>query len=652
MFHDFSVLPLSLDHFEERVLDICESVKAGVYTTPIFSMTLVPEGNPVWDKVGKLAKIYCRYRDRLLEFGIESAILVQSSLGHGYPITPNPFLRYVNLTDGEEPFVCCPLDENFIEHFSGVLRTLAALKPAAIMLDDDFRLMMRPGYGCACARHMAEFNRRAGLNMSRAELYRHLTSHKKEDRLSRIFAETQRDSLIKAAKAFRGAIDSVDASIQGINCTSGNICESVEYTNKIFAGKGNPTMVRIPNGIYAPINVRGFSDLMRQSAVCKSKLRHAGIDIILSETDTIPFNRYAKSARYLHSHYTASMLDGLCGAKHWLTRMSAYEPRSGAAYREILAKHRGMYEKLSELSDKIRWVGAASAFVEQFDYDFSSPEKGRHHTNVFAEKVFERMGIPFFYSDEKENAAFLEGDIVSDLSNKKIEELFRGSVFLDGYSAKMLCERGFGHLLGVSVTEWDLGTVTQETFDGTLHTSCTKQKNHKKLTVTDEKTEVLSHNCLRQDGKAKLLAPAVTVLERAEGKITAVFSGSPDAEFDYTEGFAFLNETRKSQLISLLRRAGALPVYVDGDAEICLRAGLLPGGELLLAIFELGIDPLEELPLFLEKTPESIEIMLPDGSFAPVIFKKSGENLYTLNVRVEPLYPVILKITFSKINIL
>lgn len=644
MLYSFSVTPLEENEFENRVNAIIEDVKSGAITTPLFSMSLVPEGNPVWDKVGKLAKIYSRYREKLLESGIESAILVQSSLGHGYPITPNPFSRYLNLTDGQEISVCCPLDEGFIEHFSGVFRTLAALKPAAIMLDDDFRLMMRQGYGCACARHLAEFNRRAGLNMSREELYRHLTSHKKEDRLARIFAETQRDSLIKAAKAFRAAIDSVDAKIQGINCTSGNICESVEYTNKIFAGKGNPTMVRIPNGIYAPINVRGFSDLMRQGAICKTKLRRAGIDIILSETDTIPFNRYAKSARYLHSHYTASMLDGLCGAKHWLTRMSAYEPKSGAAYREILAKHKGMYEKLTELSDKIKWVGANSAFVEQFDYDFSSPEKSRHHTNVFAEKVFERMGLPFFYSDEKENATFLEGDIVTDLSDEKIEELFRGSVFLDGYSAKMLYERGFGHLLGVSVAEWDLGTVSSETYDGTLHTCSTKQKNHKKLTVTDEKTEVLSHNCLRQDGKAKLLAPAVTVLERGEGKITAVFSGTPDAEFNYMEGFAFLNETRKAQLISLLKRADALPVYIDGDAEICLRAGLLPSGELLLAIFELGTDPLDELTLFLKKEPQSIETMLPSGSYAPVDFKKSGENLYTLKTRVETLYPVILKI--------
>ncbi len=191
------------------------------------------------------------------------------------------------------------------------------------MLDDDFRLMLKGGQGCACPLHMAEFNRRTGRSMTREELAVHIASHEEDDPLTQVFRDTQRDSLIKAAKAFRAAVDSVDPTIQGINCTSGHLCESVEYTNKIWAGEGNPTIVRIPNGIYAPITVRGFSDLMRNAAICSSKLKKRGIEIILAETDTIPFNRYAKSARYLHAHYAASILEGLKGAKHWLSRSTA-----------------------------------------------------------------------------------------------------------------------------------------------------------------------------------------------------------------------------------------------------------------------------------------------------------------------------------------
>ena len=268
MLYSYSVTPIAKDHFEERVRDIIDMHKNGVIDMPLFSMTLVPEGDPVWDKAEPFCETYAKYRDALLAEGVPSGILVQASLGHGYKITPNPFRKYIQLIDGQESMVCCPDDEAFLDHFSGVLRRLAMENPKAMMLDDDFRLMMRPGKGCACAYHMAEFNRLAGTNMTREELYAHMQANPKTDRLARIFHQTQRDSLIKAAKRFRAAVDEIDPTIQGINCTSGVICESVQYTNKHFCGKGNPTMVRVPNGIYAPKGVRGFSDTMRMAAIC------------------------------------------------------------------------------------------------------------------------------------------------------------------------------------------------------------------------------------------------------------------------------------------------------------------------------------------------------------------------------------------------
>lgn len=39
------------------------------------------------------------------------------------------------------------------------------------MVDDDFRLLGRSGKGCACPLHMAEFNKRAGTDMTREELW-------------------------------------------------------------------------------------------------------------------------------------------------------------------------------------------------------------------------------------------------------------------------------------------------------------------------------------------------------------------------------------------------------------------------------------------------------------------------------------------------
>ena len=500
MLYNYTVTPLKEDHFEERVEDIIELVQSGVSVMPLFSMTLVPEGNPVWDKVTPLAALFQEYKEALAPHGIPVGILVQASLGHGYEICPNPFQKYKNLSDGREEFVCCPEDPAFIEHFSGVMRTLAEAGPAAIMLDDDFRLSIRPGKGCVCPLHVKEFNRRTGLSVTEDELRAYIAAHPKGDALTRLYTQTQVDSLVKAARAFRAAIDEVDPTIQGINCTSGYFCDSVADTNPIFAGAGNPTMVRLPNGVYAPLSVRGFSALMLEGAVSAAKLKKHGIRILLAETDTIPFNRYGKGAYHLHAHYTASLLDGMKGAKHWLYRSTAFEPDSGRAYRRILSRHAKMYETLATLSDGIRWQGLNSAFLIQEELPYDAAKLSRWHSHDWVVKNIERMGLPFYFSENFEGVTFLEGDIVGDMTDRQLDELFHASVFIDGTAAQALIRRGYGAQLGVDVTEWDGGRVSGECFDADATVACTKQKDLKKLCIRDAAARAISYNYVSEGG--------------------------------------------------------------------------------------------------------------------------------------------------------
>ena len=639
--YTYSITPLNEAMFDQIVEDVKELYFNNVSTVPLFKMTLVPEGNPVWDKVGPMCELYSRFRKKLEPFGVKTGVLVQASLGHGYGITPNPFTKYVNLTDGKEEFVCCPEDDAFIEHFSGVLKRIAMEHPSAVMLDDDFRLTVRPGRGCACERHMKLFNDATGLNFTREQLYEYVTTHPYGDPITVKYLETQRNSLVKAARAFRAALDSVDPTIQGINCTSGPETDSVIYTAPEFAGKGNPTIVRVPNGSYAPRFTRTISSCMCNAARTAGKLKKHGIDVVLAETDTIPFNRYGKSSRFLHSQYACSMLEGLMGAKHWITRFVAGEQRSGKAYRKVLSEHNKFYEKLSEYSQNVKWVGANSMFVEKMYTDYS--QKPYHFEgNSWVIYALERMGIPFYFADENDNTAFLDGDIVKEMSDEQIKALFEGgSVFLAADAAKDICDRGFGEYLGVNVEEWDLGRVSAETFDGTTAVTCTAQKNRMKLVVNNDKTEVLSHNYRANDGKADLLAPAVTVLDRG-GKLTVVYCGTPMCDFNYMEGFAFLNETRKKQFVTLLKRAGCLPVYCDTDNEILFRAGHIADGRLMTFTLDICTDPMDELDLYLEKKPTSAQILNADGTESEVEWEEKGDGIYSFNVRVEPMYPVVL----------
>lgn len=648
MEHLYSVTPLLEDHFDERVKDIVDQYKRGVTTCPLMMMVLVPEGNPVWNKVDRLCELYARYRDALAAEGVPAGVLVQATFGHGNSSTaPAPFQRMIGFADGKEQPVYCPMDDDTLDHLSYAMKRIAMEHPKAIMLDDDVRLLMRPFDGCVCPLHMKEFNRMTEKSMTREELRSYVMAHPDDDPLTLKYVELQRQTLVKAVTRFREAIDSVDPTIQGINCTSGDECDAVIYTNPIFAGKGNPTIVRSPNGTYAPLTTKGFSDTMRRAAVCGSKLRNHGIDIVLAETDTIQFNRYSKNARYLHSHMTASILEGLRGTKHWITRTRGYEMKSGKAFRDILAKHRPFYDELASITEGIRFVGANSAFIEQVNHPFhveKPAHKWRYHPNKWAENVFERMGIPFYYSDRCEKISFLEDRIVRDMSDEQIENVFRGSVVCSIDAALDVIARGYGHLLGVDIEEPDERMRNGETFDGTPYTVCGMQVGSKKIVPRSENVEILSNIFGRVDGGIRIISPAVTLYEREGGVFSVVYSGTPDTNYTYTEAFSMLNETRKKQLLSLIKRAGDLPIYADTDNEICLRAGYVKTGELLAALFIIGHDPEETVRLYLEKEPSEIKKLLPSGSYESISFEHLGDSIYELEVTLEPMYPLVLLI--------
>lgn len=643
MLYTYSVTPLFEDHFEETVRDLVDQYKRKISSCPMFIMKIHAEGTPPWSKARRQSEIYRRYKERLDAVGVPSGVLLQSTLGHGYSgLAPSPF-AHIETLDGKISTANCPMDEGLLDHLSNEIRIIAETHPKALMLDDDFRLVLRSGHGCVCPRHMAELNRRLGTSFTKESLREHLFSVDGSDPVARAFTLLQRETLVHAATRFREAVDSVDPTIQGINCTSGDTCESVIYTAPIWCGKGNPTIVRTPNGTYAPITVKAFSDTMRRAAVSGARLRDNGIDVILAECDTIPFNRYGKNARYLHAHYAFSLLEGLSGSKHWITRTSAYEPTAGIAFREILAKHAGLYERISELARDLRFVGACSVFAESKTFDFSAQNVWHPSSSTWASKVFERLGLPFYFSNKRYGAAFLEGEIGRLLTDDEIKAILdSGSVFMTAEVARALEKRGYGEYLGVTVGDAVSGRIGSEAYDDADELVTAVQKNPSMLEPRSERIEILSRNVRYDDGVSVDVSPAVTRFDRGNQKYSVVFCGTPDVQHNYIEGFSFLCETRKQQLISLLRDAGALPIYLPSDNELCLRAGYLGDGRLLAAILNLSYDPEERVRLYLEREPKSIAYLDENGEETAVPFKSTGDRFYELDTAAEPLYPLFL----------
>jgi len=256
----YSIMKFNDAYVEEICQDIIEQYNTGVCSLPMFNMTLVPEGDPLVDKAEELCNSYKKYKAILDKAGVPSGVLVQATLGHGWTLgKPFAIQAYTNLTDGKTDNVACPLDDRFNEYIYNAIKKIALCAPKAIMIDDDFRLVTRPGKSCACPLHMKKFNEIAGLNLTREELWEKIQKGDEEgNRLYDILKQTNQDSLLATAQIIRKAIDEVDPYIQGSYCGGSSV--SLDYERAVvLSGSKNPITYRLSNGYYTPSGTRYFS---------------------------------------------------------------------------------------------------------------------------------------------------------------------------------------------------------------------------------------------------------------------------------------------------------------------------------------------------------------------------------------------------------
>lgn len=637
--YNYSIMHLDTDHLDEICNDIKYQYENGITDCALFMMTLMPEGTPVVPKAEQLGAKYALFRDRLSADGVPSGILVQATIGHGYSLNERaPFQRYVQLTDGTEIDVACPFDEGFQEYVSHVMEVLAAHHPKVIMVDDDFRLICRNGKGCACPLHLAEINRRAGLSLTREELYAHVMGDSKEDaRVREIYLAVEGDSLRLAAKAMRAGIDRVDPKLPGLFCCVGNACEAAVDIATTLSGEGNPVVIRVNNGNYTPHGARYVSLHMYRAAVQMAVMRAQGhVDAFLAETDTCPQSRYSTGAQSLHTHFISTILEGASGAKHWITRGS-FEPKSGVAYRKVLAKNAGLYQALSELLPQLKWTGCRIPLTTVSDYGL----QGGMWVPGWAVYVLERLGIPMYFSEKNDGATFLDGFGDQGFTDAQLKDMFRGTVFLDGAAADRLNKRGMTQYIGVQTAAWEGATITGE-YLYSANYRAGRQVGALQLIPIDDTVQVDSVNFHavgtnpRED-----LFPGTTIYKNPLGGTTVTFCGNTKAQFNHLEAFSYLCEGRKKQLINLMRRYGDLPVYYEGDEEMLLKAAYAPNGELFCALINMGFDPVEEIRLVCEKPVSSVQQLQPDGSRKDVAFR-TEDDCIVLETPIYTLDPVIL----------
>lgn len=649
--YSYSIMRDFKGHEEEICLDIKRQYEDGIADLVLFSMTLTPEGVPPIKKAELLTEQYAIYRNRLEKDGLKLGILAQATIGHGYKLNhPMPFTRLFGPFDEQERNISCPLDEDFRDYIRSSFSALAKARPSVIMVDDDLRLMARPGRGCACKLHMKRLEELLGKALSREELKAHLVGQTEEDlRVKKAYIQTQKEALVGAAKAMREGIDAVDKTIPGMFCACGNTAEFATEIATELAGDGNPIIIRINNGNYTPAGAKGLSKIAERAAVQIAFSRAAGhVDAFLAETDTCPQNRYSTSAHNVHSHFVATILEGAIGAKHWITRLANFEPKSGEAYRKMLAKYSGYYNTLGALMPKLSFVGCRIPLSTTPEYTLD-PAKDCNLCacdNAWAHSVFERLGLPIYFSEKDGGIVCLEGERDAAFTDAEIEKMLHGSALVDGIAAERLCARGFEKLLGVKAKKWEGVNVSGDSFPSD-DARCNAPIEARELTPLNEKVISDSFAYHLKDGVENIeLFPSVTYFDNGNGGVT-VYSGKARTPYNFVMAFSTLNAVRKEQFARLFRKTGNLPVYYDGDAEIYMKAARIEGRDnaLFTALFNIGLDPLDEITLNCEKMPVSAEYLTPNGEWTKVSFKSEG-SVISIDLPLMTLEPQIIILNF------
>lgn len=639
----YSIMPLDVDHIDELCEDIKLQYENGIASCALFSMTLVAEGIPPVDKVGVLCEKYRIIKEKLDSMGLISGVLVQASIGHGYALNaPMPFPKFIGLADGKEYNVSCPYSEGFRDYIKNAMRTIASHHPSMIMVDDDFRLIFRPAKGCACDMHMKEFSKRYGKNITREELWNAIGTNAPESRaLADIYVSTQEDSLIGAARAMREGIDEIDPSIPGSFCTCGPNVEAAGDIAKILAGKGNPVIVRLNNGAYLAGGGREYSNVFFRAATQLEKLKDVA-DYVLDEPDTCPQNRYSTGASALHAHYAGTIIEGARGAKHWITRLAAHEPKSGVAYRKKLAKYKGYYEALADIAPTLKWKGCRIPLSKVPYYDFEAYWLSSNQ-EYWSGNVLERLGLPIYFSSKNGGAVFMEGDISHrKFGDEEILKMLSGTLILSSDAAKALIGRGFKEYIGVDVREWKgLPVSTEKLYIN--GNRCTAQYKPMELVPLSDDVKIDSMMCNTVDRyNLTPLFPGSTVYKNSLGGTVIVFCGTPNTEvFSYGAPFSMLNESRKAQFVKLLSDAGELPMYFEGDTEAYLKVADTSDNKTFVFFMNLNMDTLDEITLATDKKYSAAKILMPDGSWENVpIHTENG--ILTVDCEAKLLDPVAL----------
>jgi len=255
--------------------------------------------------------------------GIETGVWL-SSLGHGGALVyddpralerASRYTKLVGLSGRTCSDSFCPSGEPFATDYVNWIGRIAGTGVRMIMLDDDYRLSARPcGPGCCCGKHMAEYRRRVGEPVERADMERLIFSGG-ANRYRDAWLDMGRDALLGLAARIRARVDEVDPSIRVGVCAVMSTWDTdgvnaIELT-RTLAGGTRPFLRTIGAPYWAAQNAlaRKLARVIELARIQRFWCERSGVELF-SEGDAYPRPRYCTPASFMEAYDMALRADG------------------------------------------------------------------------------------------------------------------------------------------------------------------------------------------------------------------------------------------------------------------------------------------------------------------------------------------------------
>ena len=608
------------------------------------SLSFHPTGTPAIRHAQTLIEAFKKVKEALADTPeIKVGVLLQSTLGHGWsgpvPLTGEKWQRIVK-DNGNVSSRMCPSDQGFRRYVLACVEGVMKVGPAFLLLDDDFGLRLGE---CFCPNHIAMFNRATGIERSFEEVVALVKERPEDDPVVRFFSHQRGELAVEFAREIREVIDRYDDSITCTMCSPGNGQGFTKDVALALAGRHGTPSIRVNNAIYGS----NLPQYLLPLTTSTNRIRdiYNGIPDLIDEADTFPQNYYSENAELFNAHLVNAILNGLTGAKLWMFEFEL--PRSinsQIRYEQIFREFHPLYEELFNTIDGIRWRGVTSPLANYTDLLHPFNAGKPIYMQDWHSAVLGPLALPIRYGKPGDDAIFaLNGDIAEKLSDDEVAALLSKSVLIDSKAVKNLVTRGFSELLGVSLGDnpkFFFQTELDDEMPGPL--SLMWDPSAAELKRNSEETTVASWCMLMNmdTGNNEKVSPCMTFFHNKLGGRIVCLAWSSDMPF-----YKVLKNERRRLLLKALDflNDGLFEMSLETKHQAIVRHGVLNDGSELVAILSLALDAEKAIPLRCANKPDSVELLMTDGTWEKVNFTHQDTTL-TVNAPLTICRPSILRI--------